>query len=88
MEKLKIILMGSRSFSGRDGKKFSALAMLDITHGRFVQMSVPDEMLANAGVEQPSMTEVLEVELEDNGFSKKIVGFKTTDETYTINTLV
>lgn len=86
-EKVKVILMGSREFTGRSGTKFASLSLLDVEHGRFVLSSVPTTMLVDAGIEGPSMTQVILAELEDNGLSKKIVAFEKTDETYTINTI-
>jgi hypothetical protein len=79
---IKCVILGSREFSGRTGAKFASLALLDLENGKFLQPSVPIDVLADAGIEGPSMTEVVEVHLEDSGFAKKIVGFKKTDLTY------
>lgn len=81
-ETKKVVLLGSRGFKSKLGESFAALSLLDVEEGKFLTPSVPAQLLAEGGIEGPSMTEVLEMEVEDDGMRKKVVGFKKTALTY------
>jgi hypothetical protein len=84
---IKCLICGSREFTSRTGVKFSALSVIDLEHGKFLSPSVPCEVLANGGIEKPSMVEIVEITLEDSGFSKKIVSVRPTGEVYEMKLL-
>jgi len=83
MTTLKVLLMASREFAGRTpGKKFSACSLLDVEHGKHISTSVPVELLADAGIEGPSMSAVLLMKLDTSMFPSRVAGFEKTQETY------
>jgi len=83
-----VAILGSREWVSKnsaDGKKdMATLSLLSLEDKKFMQPTVSVNLLQESGVTGLDLNEVYEMELEDDGMRKRVVGFKPSDKSWKI----
>lgn len=75
---MRVLLLAKRNYEARDGAKLTALSLLDLDRGVFVERTVPRDLandISDDMIFSADNPVVLEAITEDTGWSIRLLGF-------------